>query len=292
MTLELSSGELLLALGALISLIVLLILGTRWYLRKKNTLPKEEAAWSNIKHLAFDPLRHNGAFFQIGLIAALALTLLAFNWTQQDTKANFSGELSVIHTDEIEIVPPRTTTPPPVIPPPPVEIEAVPEEEVPEEVEDFVDNSISWNDEVIFTEPSPKAAPEPAPAPLPVIEDESEKEFWVSVEKMPAFPGCEDVEDPTSCTSGKVMNFIYKNLKYPSVARENGVEGTVVISFIINKEGKISDIELLRDIGAGCDQVTLKSVEKLQKKITFSPGMQQGRKVKVKYNLPIRFKLQ
>lgn len=285
--LELSSQALLLGLGALCLLIILLIVGARWYLRQTSVQDPHLPVWSKVKQLAFDPLRHNTAFFQVGLISALALTLMAFNWTQGEATSTFSDGLNYIDTDVIEMIPPRTATPPPVIPPPPIEIEAVPEEELPDEVEEFIDLTIEANDEIFIAESKPK----PAPAPLPVIEEKHPEE-WIKVEKMPAFPGCAEAEDPQSCTSKEMVNRIYKNLKYPAIARENNVEGTVVVSFIINESGKIKDIKLLRDIGAGCGEVTLESVKRLQQEITFQPGMQQGRTVKVRYNIPIRFRLQ
>lgn len=293
--LELSSSGLLLGLCALSLLIVLLIAGARWYLRKNKTEGDGLPAWSKAKHLTFDPLRHNNAFFQVGLIASLALTLLAFNWTQHEHQPNFTMDFEVID-DVIEMAPPRTTTPPPTIPPPPTVIEAIPEDELIEEAEDFVDQTINWNDEIIPIKTTSDPKPLPVKPPTPVIEEEVEvEEIFVRVEKMPAFPGCEDMgtqEEAIKCTEQNVMSFIYKNLKYPSVARENGVEGTVVISFIINKQGKITDVQLMRDIGAGCGEATKKTIEKLQEQITFSPGMQQSKPVQVRYNLPIRFKLQ
>ncbi|HKK77411.1 MAG TPA: energy transducer TonB [Saprospiraceae bacterium] len=287
--LELSSQTLLLSLGGLCLLLILLIIGARWYLRKTTINRHELPVWSKVKQLAFDPLRHNTAFFQVGLITALALTLMAFNWTQRETGTTLSDGLSPIYSGEIEVIPPRTTTPPPVIPPPPIEIEEVPEEELPDEVEEFVDLTIEANDEIFIPESKPK--PKPAPAPLPIIEEKHPEE-WIRVEKMPTFPDCAEAADPLACTSEEMIKRIYKNLKYPAIARENNVEGTVVVSFIINESGKIKDIELLRDIGAGCGEVTLESVRRLQQKITFQPGMQQGRKVKVRYNIPIRFRLQ
>lgn len=290
LSLELSGNMLLLGLGGLCLLLILLIIGARWYLRKNTRQNPELPVWSKVKKLAFDPLRHNTAFFQVGLITALALTLMAFNWTQGDANTTLSDRLNYIDTDVIEVIPPRTTTPPPRrIPPPPVTIEAVPEDELPDEIADFVDPTIE-DDNLVFI-PASQPEPAPAPAPPPPIKEEFPEE-WTRVEKMPAFPGCEAAEDPYQCTTQEMINRIYQNLSYPSIARENRVEGTVVVSFIIDKTGKIDDIKLLRDIGARCGEVTLTSLRQLQREVTFQPGMQQGRKVKVRYNVPIRFKLQ
>ena len=111
---------------------------------------------------------------------------------------------------------------------------------------------------------------------------------------MPAFPGCESLEggERIKCTEQKVFGFIFKHLKYPAIARENGIEGNVVLGFVVNKKGKLEDVKILRDIGGGCGEAAIQTVEKMQQKITFEPGTQQGRKVNVQYSLPIRFKLQ
>ena len=70
---------------------------------------------------------------------------------------------------------------------------------------------------------------------------------------MPRFPGCEDkgsAAEKKQCADKKMLEFIYKNIKYPAIARENGVEGTCVIQFVVEKDGAIADAKVVRDIGA------------------------------------------
>ena len=73
---------------------------------------------------------------------------------------------------------------------------------------------------------------------------------------MPRFPGCEnepgDDQAKKACADKKMLEFIYKNIKYPAIARENGVEGTCVVRFVVDSDGSISSPEVVRDIGAGC----------------------------------------
>ena len=78
-------------------------------------------------------------------------------------------------------------------------------------------------------------------------------------------------------------------MKYPALARENEIEGTVVVSFIVTKNGEIENIEIMRDIGAGCGESVLKAMKKLGK---FYPGKHNGRPVSVIYRLPVKFTLQ
>ena len=78
-----------------------------------------------------------------------------------------------------------------------------------------------------------------------------------------------------------------KNLVYPKLAREVGITGKVVLGFVVNEKGKPIDIKVLRGIGGGCDEAAIEAL----KKITFSPGIQRGRPVKVRFVLPVNFKL-
>ena len=110
------------------------------------------------------------------------------------------------------------------------------------------------------------------------------------------FPGCEDIGDKAErkqCATKKLLQFIHKNIKYPPIARENGVEGTVVVTFVVEKNGKVTDVRVVRDIGAKCGEEALRVVNLMnQKGIVWTPGKQRGRPVRVQFNLPVRFKLE
>ena len=90
-----------------------------------------------------------------------------------------------------------------------------------------------------------------------------------------------------------MCQFIYKNIKYPAIARENGVEGTTVIRFYVDKDGTVKEPTILKDIGAGCGTEAMRVVKMMnsmgQKWI---PGKQRGKAVKVYFNLPVRFRLE
>jgi len=132
---------------------------------------------------------------------------------------------------------------------------------------------------------------EPPPPPAPV-----EEEIFKVVEQMPRFPGCEDKateKEKEDCAKGKMLEYIYKNLKYPAIARENGVEGQVVLQFVVDKDGSIADTKIVRDIGAGCGaaaEIVVNGMNNMGKKWT--PGKQRGRPVRVLYTLPVKFKLE
>ncbi len=107
------------------------------------------------------------------------------------------------------------------------------------------------------------------------ISEDAEAPF-VIVEQMPQFPGGEK----------EMMNFIKTNLHYPVLAQEMGVSGTVIINFVIDKNGSISNISLTRGIGSGCDEEAIRVLKLMPK---WTPGRQGGKTVRVSYNLPFRF---
>ncbi len=106
---------------------------------------------------------------------------------------------------------------------------------------------------------------------------------------MPLFGGCSD----KACSDQKLIEYLYKNLKYPAIARENGVEGRVYIQFVVERDGSITDGNIVRDIGAGCGQAALKVVNDMNNLATkWQPGKQRGKAVRVLYTLPVTFRLE
>ena len=292
-------------LGAIIlGIIVLiagLILGTRFFLKKKSDEDlsaandgKPTTVSGRAKYPQVDPFRNTGTYFRFGLAASIAFILLAMSWTQYE-KPVYIPDDALFIDEEIEVEPPRTAEPPPPPPPPPPPvIEEVPEEEILEEEEpEFMDQSIE-EETVIEEEPEPEAPPPPPPPPPP--EPEVEELFKV-VEQMPRFPGCEDEsgnnQEKYQCAQKKLLEFVYKNVKYPAIARENGIQGRVVVQFVVEKDGSITDANVVRDIGAGCGEESLRVVELMNSMPEkWTPGRQRGQPVRVQFTLPISFKLQ
>lgn len=245
---------------------------------------------SRAKYPEVDSFRFSGTFLNFGFFAAVVLILLAMNWTTYPREVIIpEGALEM--TEDIEIEPPRTAEPPPPPPPPPPPvIQEVPEELIEEDQPEFVDQSVEEQQAV--EAPKTVAPPPPPPPPPPP----KEEEIFVIAEDMPRFPGCEDKatkKEKEECAQKKMLEFIYANIKYPPIARENGVEGTVVVTFVVEKDGMVKDIKVLRDIGAGCGDEALRVVELMNKKdMKWTPGKQRGKSVRVQFNLPVKFKLQ
>jgi len=105
-----------------------------------------------------------------------------------------------------------------------------------------------------------------------------EAEIFMVVEQMPEFPGGQ----------AKLQAFLAENITFPETAKESGIQGTVYVTFIVRKDGRISDVKILRGIGGGCDEEALRVVKKMPR---WKPGTQSGKNIDVQFNIPIVFKL-
>ena len=287
-----------LLLGILV-MIVALIMFFRNYFGKQGqgqlTVKYKDFEWDSPltarnKYPDVNVLSMSGPFWRFGLLVALALILFSFSWTTYEDEI-FIPDDALMLDEEIEIEPPRTAEPPPPPPPPPPPvIEEVPDEEIIEEEPEFLDQDIE--EETVVEEVAEEAPPPPPPPPP---KDEPEEIFRI-VEQMPRFPGCENKgskADKDACAQKKLLEFIYANIKYPAIARENGVEGACVIQFVVEKSGKVTDARVVRDIGAGCGEEALRVVKLMNKQSkVWTPGKQRGRSVRVQFTLPVKFKLQ
>jgi protein TonB len=116
---------------------------------------------------------------------------------------------------------------------------------------------------------------QPKPEPQKV---EDNKVFDV-VEQQPAFPGGQ----------GALLSWLSQNIHYPAVAEENGIQGRVVVSFVVEKDGSISNVQVVRGVDPSLDKEAARVVKSMPK---WTPGKQNGQAVRVKYNVPVTFKLQ
>lgn len=220
----------------------------------------------NKKNPQADLEKRKGLLFQVGLVFALALVLVSFEWAIFEKSNTDLGSLQ-LDIEEEEMIPLTQQAPPPPPPPPPP-----PQTTIIDIVED--DEEIEDELEIEDTE-----ADEETEIEIQEIEEEeevAEPEIFTIVEDMPAFPGGE----------AEMYKYLGKNLKYPSMAKDANIQGIVYVTFVVKEDGKISDVRVLRGIGAGCDEAAVAVVEKMP---SWSPGKQRGKPVRVQYNLPIRF---
>lgn len=120
---------------------------------------------------------------------------------------------------------------------------------------------------------------------------------YKAAEEMPRFPGCEKLDTTiqvkAQCAQQSLLKFIYQNIQYPYFAREKGIEGTVVVSFVVEKDGSITNPKIVKDIGEGCGIEALRVVSLMSEyNIRWAPGKNKKQAVRVAFTLPVRFKLE
>lgn len=118
----------------------------------------------------------------------------------------------------------------------------------------------------------------------------------IDTAEKPRFPGCEnltDVDEREQCSLNRLLQFVYNNISYPAIARENGIEGIVVASFVVERDGTVSNATILREIGGGCGKEVLRLISTMNEQdIRWIPGIVDGEAVRIQFNLPVKFQLQ
>ena len=206
----------------------------------------------------------------MGLVLVLSICYVAFEWTEREVTKYEVSDTDFFFEEEIDIQQTSQETPPP--PPPP----AVQEVEVLNVVEDDVETeTIEINTEDDKDVEVVIAPPVEAP-----VEEEEEEVIFMVVESMPEFPGGQQA----------LFKYLAENVKYPVIAQENGIQGRVICQFVVNKDGSIVDVVAVRSSGeASLDKEAIRVIKSMPK---WKPGKQRGKPVRVKYTVPVNFRLQ
>jgi len=206
-------------------------------------------------------------FLQIGLAIALLAVLVAFEWRTYERAIRDLGGLDMVIIEEEDIPITRMETPPP--PPPPMATELIIVEDDVETDEEFIIDV----EATITTE-----VREFAQVRIAQEEEISEEVIFTIVEEMPSFPGGEEAR----------LRFLSENIRYPQMAREAGIQGTVFLTFVVERDGSVTDVRIVRGIGGGCDEEAVRVTRNMPR---WSPGRQRGQPVRVQFSMPIRFVL-
>ena len=201
----------------------------------------------------------------IGILFSTALVLVAFEYKTYEMSISELGQLDIDLIEE-EIIPISQQQPPPPPPPPAptTVIEIVEDEKEIEEELVIEDMEVTEDTEIEFIEEA--------------VEEVVEEQIFTIVEQMPSFPGGD----------AALMKYLGNSIKYPAIAKDAGIQGTVFVTFVVDEKGDVKDVKVLRSIGGGCDEEAIRVVKNMPK---WSPGKQRGKAVKVQYNLPIKFTL-
>ncbi len=213
-----------------------------------------------------------GLYLEIGLVVILVAALVAFNIKSYDQEqvevvvrtAENEVEDVIIQTQQEELPPP----PPPEQP------------EVTTDLNVIEDDAESENEVDMSSFQRQEEATNIEITPVKVEEEEEEEEqtIFQVVENDPEFPGGVDA----------LMKYLQQNIKYPQLARENNITGRVYVTFVVERDGSVTGVRVVRDIGGGCGQEAVRVVKAMPK---WSPGKQRGKAVRVQYNLPVNFSL-
>ena len=210
-------------------------------------------------------------FTQIGLVIGMALMLVAFEWKSYEKTVVEVTSRQVENVAE-DIIP---ITEQKVKPPPPAPVKQVVKINI-------VDDNVTVDDDInIDVEADQNTQVDEYVAPVKSVEEESaeEAQIFMVVESMPEYPGGE----------AALYTFLADNIKYPQMAKESGIQGRVFVTFVVEKDGHVTDVRILRGIGGGCDEEAIRVVKSMPK---WTPGKQRGKSVRVQYNLPVKFTLQ
>jgi len=215
------------------------------------------------KNPKYDLEKQKSLYVPIGFIFALSVTLISLEWRSYEKQAMDLGTLMMDDIeDELIPITEREIKPPP--PPPPIEelVIVEDEEELEEELE-VEDMDVEEEEAIEIIEEEEE-----------IIEDQ----IFTIVEQMPKFGGGD----------ADLLNYLAKNIKYPQMAKESGISGTVHVTFVVGKDGKVGEVRVLRGIGGGCDKEAIRVVSSMP---DWKAGKQRGKPVSVQYNLPVKFVL-
>lgn len=210
----------------------------------------------------------------LGFIASLSLVLIALSWTSYDviTRQALNYEADLLEDEEIPI---NIVTPPPP-PPPPQQttvIEIVDDEEEIEIEIEIEDIELDEDTEIEIIEEE---------------DDVADDTPFMIVENMPALAQCKTMrgDERHQCTQMEIIKYVSKNTKYPPIAKDAGIQGTVFVYFVVGKDGKVKDVKVLREVDSRLDKEAKRVVESLPR---FDPGSQRGKNVSVQYTIPVKF---
>ena len=211
-------------------------------------------------------------YLLLGFVFVLSVCFVALEWTEKEVTVYEVINDELLFDEELDEI--ENTTQETTPPPPPPEVQ-VPEEiivvEDDEQADEIVISNEDTNEEIEIAPPVEQKVE---------IEEEVDETVFVVVENMPEFPGGQ----------AELMKFLSQNVKYPALAQENGIQGRVVCQFVVERDGSIANVEVVRSSqDSSLDKEAVRVIKSMPK---WTPGKQRGKPVRVKYTVPVNFKLQ
>ena len=222
------------------------------------------------KNQRADVARERGTSLMIGLVISLSIMFVALEWTQKDDVLTTDSYPMVdyVPTDMIPITLPEKKT----VPPPPAAVAKA-------EIIQIIDDDADVDDDIMSSIEDNQDWFDPQEYEYVIVEPEPEPdEIFMFAEDQPEFPG----------GTAALMEYLRKNIKYPSICRENNIQGRVLVTFVVNKDGTIVDPEIVKSVNPSLDKEALRVISNMP---NWKPGYQRGKPVRVKYSVPVNFKL-
>jgi protein TonB len=218
-------------------------------------------------------------FLLIGLTASLALTWFFIELKSYESGPGDLGKMAYELDDEMAIITKIEQPPPPEKKPPtPPEVIQIVEDDLEIEEIEFESTETDENEVVEFIED------------VPDVEEEIFN--FANVETLPIYPGCENLatkDEKFGCLNENIMKHIGKNFEFPEMARQMGIQGKVYVNFVIDKQGKVTQVSVLRGVDEIIDDEAMRVIKLLPK---FTPAKQRGKPVPMQYTVPINARLQ
>ncbi|MBR5159294.1 MAG: energy transducer TonB [Bacteroidaceae bacterium] len=211
-----------------------------------------------------------GTSLMIGLVISLSIMFVALEWTQKDEVDDEVAytTVSFVPDEMIPITLPEKKT----VPPPPAAVTKA-------DIIEIVDDDADVDDDIMASPEDNQDWIDPQDYDVMFVEPEPEPdEVFMVVEDQPEFPG----------GTAALLEYLRKNIKYPAICRENNIQGKVIVTFVVNKDGSIVDIEVIKSVNPSLDKEAIRVISQMPK---WKPGSQRGKPVRVKYSVPVNFRL-
>lgn len=222
--------------------------------------------------------RGKGLNLLLGLVVALSVLFTALEWrslAQVEHSARDTSQDVLENTVQLEELKQEEE-------PEPEQVEQPQQELVVELPETFnvVDNNVEVAQTSFISDPNDNRTSTPPPAPVAPepVQEEADEIFQV-VEQAPEFPGGQS----------ELMKYLSSSIRYPEIAVENGIQGRVIVQFVVEKDGSATQVEVARGVDPSLDKEAIRVVKEMPK---WKPGQQRGKPVRTKFTLPVQFRLQ
>ena len=211
--------------------------------------------------------KNRTTYILIGLVITLSIVWFAFDHKTYDKEDIVVVQNAVLDEEEDLVLQTQRNEPPPP-PPPPQQTTVI----------EIVEDDVEVDDIEIDAETDDDEEIEEAVIQEEEEEEVKEEQIFVFVEDQPGYPGGDAAR----------IKYLQENIKYPEMAKESGIQGIVYVTFVVEKDGRITSVKVLRGIGGGCDEEAVRVIKKMPR---WKPGKQRGRSVRVQFNMPVRFVL-